>query len=270
MSRYVPRRLRDRSAGTSSARAESRARPAAAETETKPDPTAGKRTSTTSAKIPQQRSKPSPNRGRPSPQRRTKPAPSPRSGAGPRPGSGRRNRRRLHPDALRARAGHLTVAAAIAVLAAAASVLCYLTLGNTSADNDGRGAAVSRAAKAATSALFSYDYRDFDASIANGAAYAYGAFADEYTTTTEGLREVAVDNEAQVTAQVVDVAVITDATEYTDAAGEVYSDVAEVLVFLNQVTRNKNIETEKIDTSRVVVTMYETDEGWKAVDAHAF
>lgn len=243
MSGYVPRKLRER-APKSAKPAPARKPAASAKTAT-----ATKRRPVT-AKVPQQR------------------RPSPRPSPTGRPSPGRSGRGRVRVSVLKRWARNLAATALALVVLAAGAFVAWLSVGSLNADGvDDRTAAVTRAAKAAASALFSYNYRDFDASIENGAAHATGAFAKEYTKTTEGMRDTAEKEKAQVTAVVADVAVIEDATDFKDKDGTGYDDAVEVLAFLDQTTKNANIEGERRDTARVVMTMVLTEKGWKAVGA---
>jgi Mce-associated membrane protein len=113
-------------------------------------------------------------------------------------------------------------------------------------------------APAAAAALFSYDYRTFDASVANGRTFAAGAFADDYAKTTASLKQVAVQEQAVVTAQAGVAGVIS-------ASG----DQVEVLLYVNQYRRNANITGEKVDQNRVVLTMRRVDGQWKVTGAAA-
>jgi Mce-associated membrane protein len=100
------------------------------------------------------------------------------------------------------------------------------------------------AATPASQAIFSYDYRNFDASVANGRLFATGAFAKEYATTTAGLKATAVKEQAVVSAQVSAVGVVSTAGTSVD-----------VLVYLDQYRRNANVTGEKVDQDRVLLTM---------------
>ncbi len=113
-------------------------------------------------------------------------------------------------------------------------------------------------APAAAAALFSYDYRTFDESVANGHSFATGTFADEYAQTTAALKAAAVKEQAVVTAQAGSVGVIST------NGGQV-----EVLVYLNQYRRNVNITGEKVDQNRVVLTMKRVAGQWKVTAAAA-
>ena len=114
------------------------------------------------------------------------------------------------------------------------------------------------AATAAAQAIFSYDYRSFDSSVANGRSYATGTFADEYAQTTAALKANAVKEQAIVRAAVSATGVVTAAT-----------DKVELLLYLNQYRRNTNVTGEKVDQNRVVLTMIRADGGWKVSQATA-
>jgi Mce-associated membrane protein len=113
-------------------------------------------------------------------------------------------------------------------------------------------------APAAAAALFSYDYRTFDASVANGRTFASGAFADEYAKTTAALKSAAVSEQAVVTAQ-------------ASVAGVISSngDQVDVLLYVNQYRRNVNITGEKVDQNRVVLTLKRIAGQWKVTGAAA-
>jgi Mce-associated membrane protein len=114
------------------------------------------------------------------------------------------------------------------------------------------------AATAATQAIFSYDYRRFDASVANGMRFVTGSFAKEYTETTGALKASAEKEKAVVRAEV-------------SAAGVVSAtpDQVEVLLYVNQYRRNVNITGEKVDQNRVVLALVPVDGEWKVVRATA-
>lgn len=146
--------------------------------------------------------------------------------------------------------------AAIAVVAAIGAYLWYDTsrLGNE--QNASRDALA--VAPAAAAALFSYDYRTFDASVANGRSFASGGFADEYAKTTASLKDVAVQQQAVVTAQATVAGVIDTSADQVD-----------VLLWVDQYRRNVNITGEKVDQNRVVLTMKLVGGQWKVTGASA-
>jgi len=114
------------------------------------------------------------------------------------------------------------------------------------------------AATAATQAIFSYDYRQFDAAVANGRQFVTGDFADEYAETTASLKAAAEKEKAVVRAEVSQAGIVHA------AAGRV-----EILLYVNQYRKNVNIDGEKVDQNRVVLTLVPADGGWKVVEAEA-
>jgi Mce-associated membrane protein len=114
------------------------------------------------------------------------------------------------------------------------------------------------AATAAAQAIFSYDYRSFDTSVANGRSFVTGKFADEYAETTTALKPNAVSEKAVVRAAV-------SATGVVSAR----DDRVELLLFLNQYRRNANIDGEKVDQNRVVLTLVPVRGDWKVSAATA-
>jgi Mce-associated membrane protein len=114
------------------------------------------------------------------------------------------------------------------------------------------------AATAAARAIFSYDHKGFDAAVSNGRSFTAGDFTREYEQTTSALREAVLSEQATVRAEVSAAGVVT--------AG---ADRVEVLLYVNQFRRNVNIDGEKMDQNRIVLTMQRTPAGWKVVDAAA-
>jgi Mce-associated membrane protein len=146
---------------------------------------------------------------------------------------------------------------AATVLAAGAAVAAWY--GDHSADRrDGAVRACLAAAPAAAKAIFSYDYRTFDASVANGGAFVTGAFATEYAQTTAALKPTATKEQAVVLAEVSSTGVVR--------AGPVE---VELLLYLNQYRRNVNTAGEKVDQNRVVLTLVPVGGEWKVSRATA-
>jgi Mce-associated membrane protein len=114
------------------------------------------------------------------------------------------------------------------------------------------------AADTAARAIFSYDYRTFDASVANGRTFVTGPFGKEYTQTTSALKTAAQKEQAVVRAQVSAVGVVT-ATP----------DRVELLLYVNQYRRNINIAGEKVDQNRVTLTMVRVGRDWRVSGAAA-
>jgi Mce-associated membrane protein len=158
--------------------------------------------------------------------------------------------------ALYSRRGRLALAVVVLVVAAVVGVLWLQT------DRSGRREADSRSAlTAATNAaqvIFSYDYRSFDAGVAKAKPYLTGAFAKEYADTTASLKTTATQEQAVVQAQV-------SAASVVEAAG----DHVDLLLYLNQYRRNTNIDGEKVDQNRVVLTLVRVGGQWKVSAASA-
>ncbi|MDZ5444904.1 hypothetical protein U2F26_19500 [Micromonospora sp. 4G57] len=164
------------------------------------------------------------------------------------------------PTVLRRRPGRLplvpTLVVALLVVAAVAAAAWY---GDHRAGQRDRAVRQALAtAPAAAKAIFSYDYRTFDDSVANGRTFATGDFADEYARTTATLKETATKQQAVVLAEVSATGVVTSDT-----------DRVELLVYLNQYRRNVSTAGEKVDQNRVVLTMVPVGGEWKVVKATA-
>ena len=126
------------------------------------------------------------------------------------------------------------------------------------ADREHTGQTCLAGATAAAQAIFSYDYRSFDASVANGKAFTTGTFTAEYIETTASLKPVAEQQQAVVRAEV-------------SAAGliEARANEVDLLLYVNQYRRNVNITGEKVDQNRVVLTLVSVDGRWKVSHALA-
>ncbi|TDB76765.1 hypothetical protein [Micromonospora sp. KC723] len=113
-------------------------------------------------------------------------------------------------------------------------------------------------APAAAKAIFSYDHRTFDDSVANGRSFVTGPFAREYAQTTATLKQTAVKQQAVVLAEV-------SATGVVSAT----ADRVELLVYMNQYRRNVNTAGEKVDQNRVLLTLVPDGGAWKVSAASA-
>jgi Mce-associated membrane protein len=120
------------------------------------------------------------------------------------------------------------------------------------------GAEALAVASAATTAIFSYDYRSFDASVANAQQFVTGEFATEYAETTATLKPAAEQEQAVVRAEVSAAGIVTAS-----------ADRVEVLLYVNQYRRNVNIDGEKVDQNRVVLTLVPVDGTWRVSHALA-
>ena len=151
----------------------------------------------------------------------------------------------------------VVLVSAVLVVAVALAVVAWVSATRAAATQRAGTDAVA-AAGAAAQAIFSYDYRGFDASVANGRQFVTGDFATEYAQTTAALKASAEKEQAIVRAEV-------------SAAGIVRAtgDEAEVLLYVNQYRRNVNITGEKVDQNRVVLTLVPADGEWKVTHALA-
>ncbi|GAA3740756.1 hypothetical protein GCM10022225_25070 [Plantactinospora mayteni] len=151
---------------------------------------------------------------------------------------------------------HLALAVATVLAGAAAGTAWYAHHQAEQRDSAVRQALAT--AGPAAKAIFSYDYRSFDASVANGRAFVTGPFADEYAETTSALKSTAVSEQAVVLAEV-------------SASGVIRAETAEVelLVYLNQYRRNANTDGEKVDQNRVVLELRRVGGEWKVSRATA-
>jgi Mce-associated membrane protein len=145
---------------------------------------------------------------------------------------------------------------AVALILAVGGYLWYSSVRLKDADNAARESLA--VAPAAAAAIFSYDYRTFDASVANGRSFTTGSFTDEYAKTVAALKDTALSEQAVVSAQTTIGGVITAAPDRVD-----------VLLYVNQYRRNANISGEKVDQNRVVLTLTKVDSGWKVSGAAA-
>lgn len=115
------------------------------------------------------------------------------------------------------------------------------------------------AAEAAARAIFSYDHKGFDAAVSNGRAFTTGDFTKEYEQTTSALKPAVLSEQAVVRAEVSAAGVVNVANP----------EQVEVLLYVNQYRKNVNIEGEKMDQNRIVLTMVRTADGWKVLQASA-
>jgi Mce-associated membrane protein len=161
--------------------------------------------------------------------------------------------------------GIAAIAARRTIIALAAAVLVLLAVAGTAWYQADRGDQQTqarrealRAASSAAVAIFSYDYRTFDAGVAKAKPFVTGPFAKEYADTTASLKATAASEQAVVRAQVSASGVIDTGDGRVD-----------LLLYLNQYRRNSNISGEKVDQNRVVLTMVRVGRAWKVSAASA-
>jgi Mce-associated membrane protein len=147
---------------------------------------------------------------------------------------------------------------AVALLAASGVAGAGFRAAAASSGRHDTGQTCLGAATAAAQAIFSYDYRSFDAAVANGKSFTIGDFTTEYAQTTANLKTLAVQQQAVVRAEV-------------SAAGvvDVQPGRVELLLYINQYRRNTAITGEKVDQNRVVLTMVPDGNTCKVTKAEA-
>jgi Mce-associated membrane protein len=161
-------------------------------------------------------------------------------------------------DSSPARLGRSGLAALIAA-AASIALAGFAWYGHDQTERrDATVTACLAAATPASQAIFSYDYRTYDAGVANAQSFITGAFVSDYATTTTNLKATAVQAQAVVQSQVSAVGVVDASPSGINA-----------LVYLNQYRRNANITGEKVDQNRVVLTMVRVGGGCKVSAAAA-
>lgn len=173
---------------------------------------------------------------------------------GPAVGSGRRSRR-----ARRRRLGLPAVALVLmtALMAAATSYLWLLVREKDQTESARRaGLEVTRDA---ARLLFSYDYRTLDKDFSVGRQLTTGEFRKDYDkTTTKVVTDVAKQYKAVVKATVVNAGVVRA------APNEVVT-----VVYVNQVTTSTRVTGEKLDLSRVRMTLVRIDGSWRVSQVDA-
>jgi Mce-associated membrane protein len=131
---------------------------------------------------------------------------------------------------------------------------------------EARSQALSAARKAAPDIL-SYRYQHLDRDFAKARTHLTGGFRKEYAKTTEKVvGPTAKKYKGEVTATVA-----KPRSGGTPAASVVSAsrDRVVVLLFMNQITKNTQAKSPRVDLNRVRMTMVPTAGGWKvsAVDA---
>ena len=162
----------------------------------------------------------------------------------------RRRRRRLS----------LPVVALLLVTALMAAAAAYLWL--QVRDHDRTEAARRSGLEASRDAarlLFSYDYRSLDKDFATGRALTTGEFRNQYDkTTTKVVADVAKQYKAVVKANVVGAGVV-----------RATPDTVVTVVYVNQVTTSTRVTGEKVDLSRVRMTLHRSGGKWLVTSVNA-
>ena len=114
-----------------------------------------------------------------------------------------------------------------------------------------RDAGMQAAAKL-TQQVLSYDWKTIDADTKAAEAVLAPSFRTEYAKTMAGVKDQTVKNQVKLTATAVSTSIVS-ATEHKVVA----------LVFVNQVTTAKTTTNQRVDSSRVLVTLTRGDGDWR-------
>jgi hypothetical protein len=109
-----------------------------------------------------------------------------------------------------------------------------------------------QAAAQLTQKVLSYDWKTLDEDIKAVEPVLAPSFRSEYLKTMEGVRAQTVKNQVKLSAEAAATSIVT-ATESKVVA----------LVFVNQVTTAKGAQNQRVDSSRVLVTLTGTGGDWR-------
>ena len=144
------------------------------------------------------------------------------------------------------------------VLMAAATAFLWLQVLENERTEDARREGLN-ASRDAARLLFSYDYRTLDKDFATGRALTTGEFRNQYDkTTTKVVADVAKQYKAVVKANVVGAGVV-----------RATPDTVVTVVYVNQVTTSTRVTGEKVDLSRVRMTLHRSGGKWLVTSVNA-
>ena len=103
-----------------------------------------------------------------------------------------------------------------------------------------------------TQKVLSYDWKTLDADIKANQAVLAPSFRSEYEKTMAGVKDQTIKNQVKLTADAAATSIVS-ATESKVVA----------LVFVNQVTTAKGTQNQRVDSSRVLVTLTRGDGDWR-------
>ncbi len=103
-----------------------------------------------------------------------------------------------------------------------------------------------------TQKVLSYDWKTLDADIKAAEAVSAPSFRSEYGKTMAGVKAQTIKNQVKLTADAA-------ATSIVSAT----ADKVVALVFVNQVTTAKGASNQRVDSSRVLVTLTRSDGDWR-------
>ncbi|SCK27907.1 hypothetical protein [Streptomyces sp. WMMB 322] len=173
---------------------------------------------------------------------------------------------RAEGRARRGRGTRVALLAALVVVGLVSAAVLGLLQHSGEGAREARTQALAAARKAAPDIL-SYRYRHLDRDFAKARTHLTGGFRKEYAKTTEKVvGPTAKKYKGEVTATVAE-----PGSGGTPAASVVSAspDRVVVLLFMNQVTKNTQAKSPRVDLNRVRLTMVPTAGTWKvsAVDA---
>ena len=140
---------------------------------------------------------------------------------------------------------------ALVVAAALINVVLLVQARSESSVNAARTAALE-AAEVRVPVMFSYRYTDLEADLGVAGGNTTGDFKTKYAKV---LREVVLPNARKRK-------VSTQATVQAASVISSTSSRAEVLLFVNQATSTKTAEEPVTSSTRIIVTMTKTSDGW--------
>jgi Mce-associated membrane protein len=109
-----------------------------------------------------------------------------------------------------------------------------------------------QAAAQLTQKVLSYDWKTLDADIKANEAVLAPSFRSEYEKTMAGVKDKTITNQVKLSATAAATSIVS-ATERKVVA----------LVFVNQVTTAKGAQNQRVDSSRVLVTLTRGDGDWR-------
>ena len=144
------------------------------------------------------------------------------------------------------------------VLLAAATAYLWLQVREHDRTESARRSGLE-ASRDAARLLFSYDYRTLDKDFSTGKALTTGEFRTQYEkTTTKVVADVAKQYKAVVKANVVGAGVV-----------RATPDTVVTVVYVNQVTTSTRVTGEKVDLSRVRMTLRRSGGRWLVTSVNA-
>jgi Mce-associated membrane protein len=109
-----------------------------------------------------------------------------------------------------------------------------------------------QAAAQLTEKVLSYDWKTFDKDVAAAEAVMAPSFRAEYAKTVGGVKQQTLKNQVKLTASAVASSIVTASQTKVVA-----------LVFVNQVTTAKGAGNERVDSSRLLVTLTRDGGEWR-------